>query len=166
MKYLLLITTMMLTISLSAQRERGERGEKIEQQRIAFITTELDLSVEEAQTFWPLYNDYQNSKKEAGQDRKVEKKVDDMTEDESRLILSQAMDAKRKHTDLEIEFMNKLETVLPAKKRLKLLGAEREFKKSVLKRYKKRMKRGEKMEEKKGKNEKRKKERKEENDRN
>ena len=60
MRYLLLITTMMLTISLSAQRggERAERGEQIEQQRIAFITTELDLSVEEAQTFWPLYNDY------------------------------------------------------------------------------------------------------------
>ena len=66
MRYLLLTATLMFTINLSAQREgkRAERIEKIEQQRIAFITTDLDLSVEEAQAFWPLYNDYQSMKKE------------------------------------------------------------------------------------------------------
>lgn len=168
MRYLLLITTMMLTISLSAQRggERAERGEQIEQQRIAFITTELDLSVEEAQTFWPLYNDYQRAKKEIGMDRKAENRIDDMTEEESRIMLSQAMEAKRKHIDLEVEFMNKLERVLTAKKRLKLVRTEREFKKHVLKRYKKRMKKGEKMEKKKGKEKKQKKSIEEENERN
>ena len=168
MRYLLLLTTTMLTISLSAQRggERGKRGEKIEQQRIAFFTTELDLSIEEAQTFWPLYNDYQNAKKEIDPDRKTQKKIEDMTEEESRLVLSQAMDSKRKQIDLEIEFMNKLERVLPSKKRLKLIRLEREFKKTVLKRYQKRLKRSEKQLEKQGKKEKRMKERKEEKERN
>jgi len=43
MRYLLLTATLMFTINLSAQREgkRAERIEKIEQQRIAFITTDL-----------------------------------------------------------------------------------------------------------------------------
>ena len=164
MRYLLLLTTTMLTLSLSAQRggERGSRGEKIQQQRIAFITTELDLSVEEAQTFWPLYNDYQDAKKEIGPDRKTQKKIEDMTEEESRLVLSQSMDAKSKQVELEIEFMNKLERVLPAKKRLKLIRLEREFKKTVLKRYQKRLKRGDKQYEKQEKM----KERKEEKSRN
>ena len=168
MRYLLLITTMIFTISLSAQREgeRAERGEKIEQQRIAFITTELDLSVEEAQAFWPLYNDYQSAKKEIGTDRKAENRIDDMTEEESRIMLSRAMEAKREYTNLEIEFMNKLERVLSAKKRLKLVRTEREFKKSVLKRYKKRMKRGEKREKKKGKGKMQKRAIEEEKDRN
>ena len=142
MRYLLLIATLMFTINLSAQREgkRAERIEKIEQQRIAFITTDLDLSVEEAQAFWPLYNDYQSMKKEIWTERKVEtEKIFDMTDEESRIMLSQVMDAKRRHINLEIEFMNKLDRVLSAKKRLKLIRAEREFKQFILKRYEKRM---------------------------
>ena len=146
MRYLMLITAMIFTISLSAQRggERGKRGEKIEQQRIAFITTELDLSVEEGQSFWPIYNDYQKTKKEIDPDRKSQKKVENMTEDEVRTVLSNAIDNKRNRVELEIQFMNDLERVLPAKKRLKLIRLEREFKKRVLKRYQKRFRRGEK----------------------
>ena len=142
MRYLLLTATLIFTINLSAQREgkRAERIEKIEQQRIAFITTDLDLSVEEAQAFWPLYNDYQSMKKEIWTERKVETvNIFDMTDEESRKMLSQAMEAKRTQTNLEIEFMNKLERVLSAKKRLKLIRAEREFKQFILKRYEKRM---------------------------
>ena len=142
MRYLLLIATLMFTINLSAQREgeRAERIEKLEQQRIAFITTDLDLSVQEAQAFWPLYNDYQSMKKEIWTERKVEtEKIFDMTDEESRIMLSQVMDAKRRHINLEIEFMNKLDRVLSAKKRLKLIRTEREFKQFVLKRYEKRM---------------------------
>jgi hypothetical protein len=132
----------MFTVNLSAQREgeRAERIEKLEQQRIAFITTDLDLSVQEAQAFWPLYNDYQSMKKEIWTERKVEtEKIFDMTDEESRIMLSQVMDAKRRHINLEIEFMNKLDRVLSAKKRLKLIRTEREFKQFVLKRYEKRM---------------------------
>lgn len=142
MRYLLLIATLMFTINLSAQREgeRAERIEKLEQQRIAFITTDLDLSVQEAQAFWPLYNDYQSMKKEIWTERKVEtEKIFDMTDEESRTMLSQVMDAKRRHINLEIEFMNKLDRVLSAKKRLKLIRIEREFKQFILKRYEKRM---------------------------
>ena len=137
---------MMLTISLSAQRgDKGKRGEKIEQQRVVFITTELDLTVEEAEIFWPLYNDYQKAKDGLSPDRKRDNNIDEMTEEESRLALAQTMNMKKSHIDLEINFMQKLENVLPAKKRLKLVRAEREFKKSVLKRYKERMKKGDKM---------------------
>ena len=34
------------------------RSEKIEALKIAFITKELNLSPEEAQRFWPVYNNY------------------------------------------------------------------------------------------------------------
>ena len=33
-------------------------AEKIQAEKIAFITTELDLTPEEAQVFWPVYNKY------------------------------------------------------------------------------------------------------------
>lgn len=146
MKYILFITAMILTFGLSAQSQKGKnkRAEKIEQQRVAFITTELDLNVEEAKQFWPMYNEYQNALNSLGRDYKNDKDIDEMSEEESRLALAEVMERKRSHIDLESEFMKNLETVIPAKKRLKLIRAEHEFKKSVLKRYKKRMKSGEK----------------------
>ena len=146
MRYLLLITALLFTVNLSAQRggEKGKRGEKIEQQRIAFITTELDLTVEEAQDFWPLYNEYTDAKKEIKEDKMGEKKIEDMTEEESKQMLTYALETKKKNLDLEIRFMNRLEDVLSANKRLKLIRLEREFKKKILKRYQKRIKRGEK----------------------
>ncbi len=146
MRYLLLISTLFIAINLSAQRggERGNRGEKIEQQRIAFITTELDLTVDEAQAFWPLYNEYSEAKNAIKDDKVLDKKIEDMTEQESKQMLTYAMESKRRSLDLETKFMNSLENVLSANKRLKLIRLEREFKKKILKRYQKRLKRGEK----------------------
>lgn len=146
MRYLILVTTLLFTVSLSAQRggERGKRGEKIEQQRVAFITSELDLTVEEAQAFWPLYNEYQEAKKEFRDDKMQDKKIEDLSEAESKEMLAYALETKKRNLDLETRFMNRLENVLSANKRLKLILLEREFKKKILKRFQKRIERGEK----------------------
>lgn len=146
MRYLLLISTMLIAVGLFAQRggERGKRSEKIEEQRIAFITTELDLTVEEAQAFWPIYNDFQNEKKANSIDKEAYKDLDSMSEKEASQMLSQVMEVKRRHHELEEKFMNRLEGVIPAVKRLKLMKLEKEFKKKVLTRYQKRIKRQEK----------------------
>ncbi len=49
-----------------SQGHRGEKSPemkaKIEAQKISFITQQLDLSPEEAQKFWPLYNEMNNKK--------------------------------------------------------------------------------------------------------
>ena len=44
------------------------RLEKIEALKIAFITKELNLSPEEAQRFWPLYNNYTQELKKVRQE--------------------------------------------------------------------------------------------------
>ena len=36
----------------------GERREKMEAQKIAFITKQLELTPDEAKVFWPVYNEY------------------------------------------------------------------------------------------------------------
>lgn len=145
MKYLLLITTMILTVSLSAQRgERGdmaERGERLEQQRIAHITTELDLTVEEAQDFWPIYNKYHSLRKENNLDKREKKEIEQLSEQEAESMLDKELSARKRQSELDLDFINELKGVLPDKKRLKLLRVEREFKKKVLKRFQKRMKR-------------------------
>ena len=59
-KYLNLIAIMLLfSIALAtAQESRTQRFERIEAEKIAFITKELNLTPSEAQKFFPIYNQY------------------------------------------------------------------------------------------------------------
>jgi hypothetical protein len=55
MKKYLLILLMGLGFLLNAH---GQDGEKLQALKIAWLTKKLDLSPEEAQRFWPIYNKY------------------------------------------------------------------------------------------------------------
>lgn len=47
-----------VTIAVAQEESRAERFERIEAEKIAFITKELNLTPSEAQKFFPIYNQY------------------------------------------------------------------------------------------------------------
>ena len=51
------IVLLAFTLTSFAQKSWG-RSEQIESIKVAFITSKLDLTSEEAQKFWPVYNNY------------------------------------------------------------------------------------------------------------
>ena len=57
-KYLLIL--FILLGSLSQIKAQEPNGEKIQALKIAFITQKLQLTPDEAQKFWPVYNQYDN----------------------------------------------------------------------------------------------------------
>ncbi len=57
MKKLILIFALYLPILASAQ-DNTQRDNKLQSLEIAYLTKELNLSPEEAQRFWPVYNKY------------------------------------------------------------------------------------------------------------
>ena len=68
---------------VKAQDEDGSnRAEKIQALKIAFITQKLGLSAEEAQRFWPVYNQYQNEMKSTYR----ENRDGDVIENDERLL--------------------------------------------------------------------------------
>ena len=56
----LLAITLFSLLSLQAQ----EGNDKIESLKIAYITKRLQLTPEESQKFWPVYNQYEAEKKQ------------------------------------------------------------------------------------------------------
>ena len=64
MKRLLLL----VSIAFSFLMGRAQNGNRLEALKIAYITKRLDLSPEEAQKFWPIYNQYAEELKRARQD--------------------------------------------------------------------------------------------------
>lgn len=60
MKKLLPILFLICTLSAFSQERDGKDGGRIEALKIAYLTKKLNLSPEEAQRFWPVYNNYAN----------------------------------------------------------------------------------------------------------
>ncbi len=135
----------MIALSSTAQptdrteKRPGERRENIEAQKIAFITSKLDLSPEEAQQFWPVYNQCQKQKKEMRESNKPKSKdgkrpnIDEMSDVEVEDMVNRQMMTKQRELDMQKDCIEQYKKVLPIKKVAKLFQAERQFKRKLLK---------------------------------
>ncbi len=135
-----LITILLLTsfIRINAQDNRQLREERIRTFKVGFLTERLDLSAEEAQNFWPIYNEFDKSmeilrKNEFDALRTTRDNIDDVTEAEAEDVLSTVLEVEQKRAVYKIALAKKLKKVLPVKKVLALFKAEEDFKKRLLK---------------------------------
>ena len=102
-----------------------ERKENIETMKIAFITQKLDLTPEEAQRFWPVYNQYTDKlqelrKKRREDNRTAHQNFDQLTDKEVEQSVDNEIIFRQKELDIQKEFHAKFKTVLPIKKVAKL----------------------------------------------
>jgi hypothetical protein len=144
---LFFIAAFLITVTTAnAQQERHRYGqqdnskyEKIEAQRIAFITQELNLTPDEAKAFWPVYNEYDAKRHELKRAFKNTEnlhkpEIEKLTEKEASQILDTQIIEAQKLLDLRKEYHAKFKSVLPAVKVLQLYDAEREFQKMLIER--------------------------------
>ena len=142
MKYMYTILfALLLSTSLSAQNadrkmKREQRQEKmesrIESQKIAYFSQKLDLSSEEAQLFWPIYNEYQSKMKEMRQQNKKDWTIQDISEDEANEVLNSLLSREQNELDIKKQYLNKLKTAVPAKKVTQLYILEKQFREEIL----------------------------------
>lgn len=133
----LVIFIMGFVCSLNAQqwdqpRNIQQNKERIEAQKVAFITDRLDLSVDEAERFWPVYNNYKNqleaNRKAWREANKITPEdIDEMTDTEAMDISQAQLVHEQEMLDLRKELINNMKGVIPPQKVLKLLEAEKEF---------------------------------------
>ncbi|MDA9773755.1 hypothetical protein N9B82_02255 [Saprospiraceae bacterium] len=131
--------SLILTFPAFAQdgKKRGERKEKIENLKIAFITKELNLTPTESEKFWPIYNSYQNELKAIRKDAKGDQKredMDNMSDADADVMLTKYMTMQREKLDLEAETMKSLKPILGSKRILQLMKVEGKFKRQILQR--------------------------------
>lgn len=114
-----------------------EKKENIEAMKIAFITTKLDLTPDEAQKFWPVYNQYNDKliemrKQRRMDDRENKKNFDELTDKEIEEDIDADLAYRQKELDMQKEYTKKLKAVLPIRKISKLYEAENQFKKVLI----------------------------------
>lgn len=142
---LLLSAFMLLTTSLAiAQGDDlpnipDDKLEEIKAQKVAYITQKMGFTPEEAQKFWPIYNQFdkelQASRKEMRDfNRSIKKSDTELTEAEATQLIDKELSTRQKELDTRRKYSAEFKKNLGAVRTVKLHQAERDFNKELLKR--------------------------------
>ncbi len=132
------IVIMLFTTVFYGQR-RPDR-EKIKSLKVAFITERLNLSSEEAQAFWPIYNAHEEKMEGFRQRERMEifdklKDLETVSEADATELLDAYMALEEEKRAENKAFLEKLKQVISAKKTFLLMGTENGFKRRLLRQY-------------------------------
>jgi hypothetical protein len=128
---------LMIPILLAGQREQ-KIAEKIEAKKITFITQKLNLSPNEAQQFWPVYNEFQEKAKALRPLCKRDAEAIS-TDAEANKWIENLLVNEQKDLDLKKDYYNRFMKVLPPSKVATLIHLEEEFKHKMINSLRKRM---------------------------
>ena len=142
-KKLLPILLLFVSFNFYAQGESmKEKREQIKALKVAFFTTELDFTTNEAERFWPVYNTFdekqfelRHQKMKTYMRRMNDGSLDKITEKEANTFLAQIEDTEEELFLLRKKFMQNVRTILPAVKIVKLKKAEEDFNRKLLQQY-------------------------------
>jgi Spy/CpxP family protein refolding chaperone len=143
LKKILPILFLFLSFNFYAQNENfKDKKEQIRAMKVAFFTTELDLTSSEAEKFWPLYNTFDDKQFELRHQkmksyfkRMQGDNLDKISEKDATALLDQIQDNEDDLYSLRKKFMQNLKEVLPPIKILKLKKAEENFNRKLLQQY-------------------------------
>ncbi len=135
---------MLMTVPAGAQAQKKGKNpeqwrEKMKAEKVAFITSKVNLSVEEAQKFWPVYNEISErrdvafaAEKEAFRALKAAVKENDEAKIAQALkAYTAAVDSKEKFIGADVDAFRK---VLPEAKVAKVVLAEEQFRREQISR--------------------------------
>ena len=146
-KTILLMSLIAISSISFAQPRRmmkdGDRKEEIEAMKVGFLTRRLNLSPEEAKTFWPVYNQFQNELDKIRETRRNEikdakKDIMEMNDKDVEKIVDNEIAFRQNELDIFKKYHSQFKQVLPIKKVAILYRTEEEFKRELLKKIQER----------------------------
>lgn len=138
--FILLVSFFVFVFPATAQeiQTKSDKEQEIKSQKIAFFTDKIGLTPEEAQVFWPIYNNYWAKK-----NRIIAERKDKMTyfADHSNAMSNaeminyadQYIRFEMELSELLNEYHTKFKKILPIEKVMKIYLADYEFKTYLLK---------------------------------
>ncbi len=137
---ILILGLILMASSLASYSQEPGQKEKLERYRsmkIAYFTENIELTPEEAEKFWPLYNAYDEKKNVLRKEvrrrsRQFSKENEQMSEKEIEENLDRIIEIRRMETELDEEFHHALKEFLPPAKIMKLYITEVRFREYML----------------------------------
>lgn len=136
-----LITICFIALTLTAFAQKKEREERLKALKIAFITDKLDLTEDEAQKFWPIYNAHEKEVEMLrinAREKRRNLNIDALTESQATKALADIMAFEKEQLNYKEDLIESLKTAIPATKIIRLHLAEKAFNQRMLEEIKNR----------------------------
>lgn len=135
--YITLVLTFIIATTTIAQEDKESKREKIKALKVAFITERLELTPDEAQTFWPVYNIYDSRVNDIyDTERKVMRELrtdfDTMDEAAATKTLQTIQSLEKQKLDARAQLLSGLKDKITSKKTLVLFKAENDFRRDLI----------------------------------
>ena len=125
------ILILFMGIPSFAQKETTSRydQQKLESAKVAFITKRLDLSPQQAEKFWPLYNQHTDERGNLmRQIKELSKAVStDINDKQALQLIDRKFELKKEILDLENAFTKKIVEIISPVQAIKLSDLNRDF---------------------------------------
>jgi hypothetical protein len=117
----------------------AEKVEKVQAAKVAYITSKLNLSTEQSQNFWPVFNEYESARRKIrfqvkGLQR--EGKHGQLNEEQMKASVRKRFALRQEELDLEKQYAEKFMKILSAAQVAELYESEKEFTRLLLNRWK------------------------------
>lgn len=140
---LLSISVILLASSIKVSAQFGNKSdwkERMQSEKIAFLTMEIGLTPDEAQKFWPIYNQVSEELDKAMHETfasymELEKALNENKADkEISKCLDKYLDALEKQNEIRDDSVEKYRKILTDKKVAKIFVAEEKFRRQHIRR--------------------------------
>lgn len=129
------------TASFADNSHKCDWQEKMKTEKIAFLTSAMDLTPAEAEKFWPVYNDMENErrasfKKNMGAFKALDEGLKaGLPEKEISVLVNNYVNAIKASRAVEAKYTPSFLKILPAEKVGKMFVAEEEFRRQQIGRW-------------------------------
>ena len=124
--------TTLWVVPLHAQQQ--DKNERIRALRVAFITDKLQLTPEESEKFWPLYNQYEAEQKRIRQRYKVDLDLNAMSDQEVERSVTDRFELEEQVIKLKRDYFQRMKSFMAVRKIALLLRSEQDFNRELLRR--------------------------------
>lgn len=142
-KYFIVAVLALFSLARTAAfaHQEGDWQEKMRAERVAFLTTAMELTPAEAEKFWPVYNSMEAERRASfGKVMRAYKALSDgvaagKTDKELEVLVNDYTTANKNSHNIEAKYTPQLVKVLSVSKVAKLYVAEEEFRRQQIGRW-------------------------------
>jgi len=137
MKRKIIVLAIFAAFTLAQVAAQTANRERLDAFKIAFFTKRLNLSSQEAEKFWPVYNEYQNMRIKIQLERQqlnraFNQNVANLSDRDITELGDKLIGLEVKEAELAVEFHKRVKTILPPAKVLRLYQAENQYRAQLL----------------------------------
>ena len=137
------VFTLLISFNLFSQHRDSRK--KVKVLKISYITEKLNLTKQEAEKFWPIYNKFDTKRynlyhgKRSVLKKEISEKggIDNLSEKEAKTFAKKMLAIEKSYYDANVKYQTELSKVITYKKILKLHIVERDFTRRMFQRYRK-----------------------------